>query len=137
MWPPVANSQQRRYAHFKKLNMDALMHMNLGCVIYTATNKGLNAVWVYKKNDQIEQGKGVGIRLTDLNKNSMFEGVFEIVYTDAHGTNSPKLKLVISFESGYYNLTWYSNNKATEIGIGFESENKLVASYTKATFVQT
>ncbi|MBI9038127.1 MAG: hypothetical protein JEY97_08350, partial [Bacteroidales bacterium] len=89
------------------------------------------AEWIFRKNDKIEQGNGIGKRLTKLNKKRRFEGEFEITYSDANGNKSSKLNLIISFESGYYNLTWNNNERNTDIGIGIESDNNLLASYTE------
>ncbi len=105
--------------------------LNIGCVVYAETSNGIKAEWVFSKNDKTEHGKGVGVRLTELNKKRKFEGEFEITYSDANGNKSPILNLIISFESGYYKLTWNKNKKITDIGIGIESDNKLLASYTE------
>lgn len=108
--------------------MDCI-NKNIGCVIYTETTTGLKAEWICSKNEIIEQGIGVGIRLTALN-NNRFEGEYEIIYTDAKGSTSPKIHLIISLESGVYNLLWKINGKTTDMGIGIERDNKLFASYT-------
>ena len=107
-------------------------NVHLGCVVYSESINGIEAEWIFKRKDKIERGTGIGIRLTELNKERRFEGEFEITYADADGNTSPKLNLIISFELGYYNLTWNTNEKITDIGIGIESDNKLLASYTKA-----
>ncbi|MGD1892566.1 MAG: hypothetical protein ACFB15_18495 [Cyclobacteriaceae bacterium] len=107
-------------------------NVNLGCVVYSESINGIEAEWIFNRKDKIERGTGIGIRLTELNKKRRFEGEFEITYSDADGNKSPKLNLIISFELGYYNLTWKNNEKITDIGIGIESDNKLLASYTKA-----
>lgn len=111
--------------------MNNRININLGCVIYTETNNGIAAEWIFKKNDKIEHGNGIGKRLTNLNKERRFEGEFEITYSDANGNKSSKLKLIISFDSGYYNLTWNNNEKNTDIGIGIERNNNLLVSYTE------
>lgn len=105
--------------------------INIGCVVYTETNGRISAKWLFQQNDEIDQGSGVGTRLTRLNKNRPFEGEFEITYQDSKGNRSPKLRLIISYDSGHYKLVWYENEKVTDIGIGFEVENKLMASYHK------
>ncbi|PRX56646.1 hypothetical protein [Flagellimonas meridianipacifica] len=104
----------------------------LGCVVYSESIHGIEAEWIFKRKDTIERGKGIGIRLTEVNKKRRYEGEFEITYSDTDGNTSPKLYLIISFESGYYTLTWSNNEKITDIGIGIERDNKLLVSYTKA-----
>ncbi len=103
----------------------------LGCVVYTETNNGIKAELLYRKNDKTEHGKGLGLRLTELNKKRKFVGEYEITYTDAHGNKSPTLHLIISFESGHYQLVWSKDKKITDIGIGIDCDNKLFASYTE------
>ncbi|MEM9076852.1 MAG: hypothetical protein AAGC43_07425 [Bacteroidota bacterium] len=104
----------------------------LGCVVYSESTNGIKAKWIFNRKDKIERGTGIGIRLTELNKKRRFEGEFEITYSDTDGNKSPKLNLIISFELGYYSLTWNNKEKITDIGIGIESDNKLLVSYTKA-----
>ena len=111
------------------LNRD---NVHLGCVVYSESINGIEAEWIFNRKDKIEGGTGIGIRLTELNKKRRFEGEFEITYSDADGNKSPKLNLIISFESKHYNLIWYNNEEVTDIGIGIDSDNKLLASYTKA-----
>ncbi|MTI30865.1 hypothetical protein, partial [Xanthovirga aplysinae] len=77
------------------------INLNIGCVIYTETNTGIKAEWIFKRNHKIERGTGIGIRLTEFKQKRRFEGEYEIMYYHLNGTNSPKLKLIISFESGY------------------------------------
>ena len=98
---------------------------NIGSVIYTKTNNGITAEWVFSKNDKITRGTGIGKRLTELKLKNKFEGEYEIVYTDINGIKSKKLKLVILSEVGYYNLRWSYNEKTKFIGIGIENDNKL------------
>ncbi|QKX06646.1 hypothetical protein HN014_17570 [Aquimarina sp. TRL1] len=61
------------------------INVNLGCVVYTLTNHGIEARWVSKKNDSTEQGLGIGKRLTPVNESKKFEGTFEIIYHSTDG----------------------------------------------------
>ena len=106
------------------------MNFSVGCVIYTVTKSGINAIWNFNKNDQISNGTGSGERLTKFNPNRRFEGEYEIVYTDINGNKFPKLKLSISFESAYYKLKWDKDEKTEFIGIGIESGDNLCAGWT-------
>ena len=108
------------------------MNVNLGCVVYSESINEIEAEWVFNRNGKIERGTGKGIRLSELNKKRRFEGEFEITYSDADGNKSPKLTLIISSEMGCYSLTWQDKEKMTDVGIGIERDNKLLASYTKA-----
>ena len=112
--------------------MNDNVKVNLGCVVYTMTKAGVKAEWVYHKDGEIEHGNGIGLRLTEMNHKRRFEGDFKITYTDANGHQSPELDLIISFKSGYYHLMWEHNEKTTDIGIGIESDGKLLVSYTEA-----
>ncbi|WP_350287096.1 hypothetical protein [uncultured Croceitalea sp.] len=105
--------------------------INIGCVVYTMTGDGISAEWSFRRNDVMEQGHGIGTRLTAMQKSRPFEGEYEIIYQNSKGNRSPKLRLVISYHSGNYQLIWYENEKVTDIGIGFESDHKLIASYQK------
>lgn len=98
---------------------------NIGCVIYTETDTGITAEWVFSKNDKITRGTGIGKRLSELKLEKRFEGEYEIIYTDINGSKSEKLKLIISSELGYYNLSWSYKEKTKFIGIGIENDNKL------------
>ena len=102
---------------------------NIGCVIYTKTNKGLKAKWAFSKKDAITQGTGIAVRLTQQNPQNTFEGTYEIVYSDLNGTKSPKMELIISFTSGHYQLKWVNNGIVADIGIGIELDNKLSAGW--------
>lgn len=104
---------------------------NVGCVIYTQTDNGISADWVFTENDKITRGTGIGIRLTELNLQNRFEGAYEIIYSDLKGSNSPSLKLIISFELGYYKLLWSNNGKTSDIGIGIENNNQLSAGWVQ------
>lgn len=104
---------------------------NIGCVIYTETNNCITAEWVSSKKGKIDKGNGIGIRLTKAKSKRRFEGEYEIIYTDMKGNNSPKLKLIILFESGYYRLKWINNKTITDIGIGIENDNKLSAGWSE------
>lgn len=106
--------------------------LNLGCVIYTETSKGLIAEWVFRKKNSVARGEGFGIRFTEINPDRRFEGKFEITYLDSLGNHSPKLHLTISFREGIYHLVWRDHEKKTDEGIGIEKNNQLVASYTAA-----
>jgi len=104
---------------------------NIGCVIYTETNNCITAEWVYSKRGKIDKGNGIGIRSTNSKSNKKFEGEYDIIYTDIKGNYSPKLKLIILFESGYYRLNWMRNKAIIDVGIGFENENKLIAVWSE------
>ncbi|CAM1371122.1 hypothetical protein [Tenacibaculum xiamenense] len=106
-------------------------NLNLGCVIYTLTHKGLEAEWLFNENNSLQKGIGVAKRLTKLNGTRKFEGNFEIVYTDLSGNESPKLELEILFKSEVYYLTWIYNEEVTDLGIGIESDDRLLVSYKK------
>ena len=106
--------------------------MNLGCVIYSLSNEGLDAEWLFSQSGGIEQGTGKATRISSLNPKRRFEGDFEIIYSDVNKNKSPKLNLTIRFESsGYYKLTWKIDNRITEVGIGVEREDTLLVSYKK------
>ncbi len=107
------------------------MDLNVGCVVYTETMEGISAEWVYGKDGKVANGSDIGIRLTELNTKRRFEGTFEITYLDANGSASPRLRLLISYESNVYRLRWGNTEKTTEIGIGFESDSKLLVGYTE------
>lgn len=102
---------------------------DIGCVIYTETKSGIKAEWIFSENKNINKGFGIGTRITKLNTLNRFEGTFEIEYTDINGVKSPKLELVISFQAGYYYLTWINNNTTTDIGIGLLNDGKLSVGY--------
>ena len=107
-----------------KKDKNILMN-NIGCVIYTETDTGITAEWVFSKNDKITRGTGIGKRITELNLKNRFEGEYEIIYTEINGIKSKKLKLIISSELGYYKLKWSYIGKTKFIGIGIENDNKL------------
>lgn len=107
------------------------INLNIGSVIYTETNNGIKAEWIFSSNNKIEHGTGIAIRLTELNPKKRFEGIYEIIYSDRNRNKSPKLKLIISFKEDAYNLIWNKAEKMTDIGIGIEREHKLFASFTK------
>ncbi len=111
--------------------MNDPINTNLGCVVYTEMANGITAEWMYTKNGEATYGSGIGIRLTEVNKKRRFEGTFEITYLDASGTESPKLQLIISYETGFYKVRWMNNEKITEVGAGFERDQKLLVSYTE------
>lgn len=111
--------------------MNSDFNIQLGCVIYTETPTGITAEWIYKNNEELVHGKGIGIRTTHIHHERRFEGEFDITYTYANGDTSPMLKLIITFEAEYYNLTWTHHEKVTDIGIGIERNNSLVVSYTE------
>ncbi|SEB40900.1 hypothetical protein SAMN04489761_0528 [Tenacibaculum sp. MAR_2009_124] len=106
-------------------------NLNLGCVVYSLTTDGVKAEWLFSENNEIERGVGSAKRVTKLIKERKFEGEFDIVYIDSNGDKSPKLRLSISFKSGYYYVTWKHKELVTDIGIGIESDNKLLVSYKK------
>lgn len=103
--------------------------MNLGCVIYSESIDGIDAKWIFNRDGNIRHGIGKGKRLSPLNKKRRFEGDFEITYSVENENISQKLILSIKFKSGYYNLIWKIGNKITDVGIGIESDNKLLVSY--------
>ena len=109
------------------------INFNLGCVVYAETIDGIEAEWVFHRHDHIARGTGTGVRLTKLNPERPFEGGFEITYFDENGNASPKLDLTISFESGSYHLRWRNGGLTTEVGIGIERDNKLLAGYTEVS----
>ncbi|MEP1094164.1 MAG: hypothetical protein ABJG78_03590 [Cyclobacteriaceae bacterium] len=100
---------------------------NVGSVIYTETENGISAEWVFSENANVTRGTGIGIRLTELNLKKRFEGEYEIVYSDINGIKSPNLKLTISFEMSHYKLRWSTNEKTKDIGI--ENDTKLSAGW--------
>ena len=102
---------------------------NIGSVIYTKTNTGITAVWVFAKNGKTTHGTGVGIRSTQPQKQNGFEGTYEIIYTTSEGVKYPPLKLIISQERAYYKLVWQANGKDNFAGIGLENNNKLSAGW--------
>lgn len=107
--------------------------MNLGCVTYSETKQGLKAEWVFSGGDQTTHGTGMAVRLSKQSTQRKFEGEYEIIYTSADGEQSPKLQLTILYASGCYQQEWRHNGELTDIGIGMENGDKLVASYMKAT----
>lgn len=107
--------------------------MNLGCVTYSETKEGLKAEWVFSGGDHTTHGTGVAVRLSKQATQRKFEGEYEIIYTSTDWDQSPKLELTISYTSGCYQLEWRHNGVLTDIGIGMENGDKMVASYTKAT----
>ncbi len=111
--------------------MEDKINLNIGCVIYTETDNGIKAEWFYYRDNKIEHGNGIGIRLTTLNKKRRFEGEFAITYSDPNENILAKLNLIISFELQCYKLTWKNNERITNMGIGVERENKLVVSYAE------
>ena len=111
--------------------MQNRVELNLGGVIYSKSENGIEAQWIFNNKGEILSGTGNGIRLTELSSKNEFEGQFEITYLEENGDKSPKLILSILFQSGIYHLTWRINEKITDIGIGFEKDNKLFASYKK------
>jgi hypothetical protein len=104
---------------------------NIGCVVYTETQNGIEAHWTFIKNDAVSYGTGIGVRLNKKTKKRQFEGDFDIVYKDVDGSESPKLKLTILFESNCYKLTWMLEGKITELGIGIVVDNKLSVGWCK------
>lgn len=102
---------------------------NIGCVVYSETETGIEAEWVFSENGKITRGTGIGIRLTELNSERRLEGAYEITYSDQNGVKSPKLSLIISFEFECYKLEWANNGTVTDIGVGIASNNKLSAGY--------
>ncbi len=108
------------------------INFNLGCVVYTETTDGIQATWLHDREGSVERGTGIGKRLTRFDPKRSFEGQFEITYYDIDGNPSPQLNLTISFDSGYYRLTWRINGEITDLGIGFKSDKKLLVSYREA-----
>ena len=106
-------------------------NINLGCVVYTETEDGINAEWIFRKDHSIERGSGSGKRITEIVPERRFEGEFEIRYINSHGKPSPNLTLIIEFKQDHYLLTWKREEKITDIGIGIESDKKLIAGYNE------
>ncbi|MFK8056591.1 MAG: hypothetical protein AB8F78_10765 [Saprospiraceae bacterium] len=106
-------------------------NINVGCVIYTLTEQGMNAEWVFNRNGKTERGTGVAVRLTEIEPERKFEGSYDIVYTNSAGQPSPSIYLTVSLEDGCYTLIWNVEGKPTDQGIGLESDGKLVASWTE------
>jgi len=112
--------------------MNHTFELNLGCVVYSEALTGIEAQWICKREGEIQRGTGIGKRRSKLNKNRIFEGEFEIVYTDENGIASPMLNLTILFESECYSLIWKTGSEITDIGIGIINDHKLIVSYQKA-----
>ena len=110
--------------------MEDNINLNLGCVAYTATENGIEADWIYSSKGQVQKGIGKGIRIGKIKAENTFEGEFTISYVNQNGEKSPGLILKISFDSGYYNLSWHLEGKTVDIGIGTLSGDKLIAGYT-------
>lgn len=113
--------------------MNDTFELNLGCVVYSEALNGIEAQYIFKRDDIIQRGTGIGKRLSKLNKNRRFEGEFEVVYADENGDMSPTLHLTILFDSECYSLTWKIGSEITDIGIGIKNDNKLFVSYQKTT----
>ncbi|MEM9324234.1 MAG: hypothetical protein AAGA85_01200 [Bacteroidota bacterium] len=111
--------------------MQNFINLALGCVVYTETQRGVEADWIYCREGKVERGKGMGVRLTHPKDGGGFEGTFEVSYQDEAGNESPKLLLTIIGESGYYALSWSREGQTTDVGIGVMSDDKLVVSYTE------
>jgi len=104
--------------------------------VYSESDSGLDAEWIFNQNNVIQRGVGKGIRISELNLKRRFEGVFEITYSDENGNKSPRLNLNITHESGYYKLIWKIGDEITDIGIGIEKDDKLFSSYKKTNEVE-
>lgn len=98
---------------------------NIGSVVYTLTDTGIKADWVFSNQNKISRGTGGGIRKSPFNEAGEFEGDFEIVYWDLEGKASPKLDLKISCDSGFYKLIWMYNGEVTDMGVGIRNQNTL------------
>ena len=105
--------------------------ITIGGVIYTETTIGIQAEWYFYKEGKVEQGTGIGIRLTPPNEKRKFEGEYKIIYSDTEGRELAKLHLKIVFEAEYYKLSWKHKEKITDVGIGIERDYQLIASYTE------
>ena len=105
--------------------------INIGCVVYTETDTGLEAVWHYDNGEILESGTGIAKRLTPLNKDKIFEGEFVITYFDTDNEPIANLTLIIVFEKEYYKLSWLKDGELAFAGMGFFRDDQLVAGYSK------
>lgn len=111
--------------------MEDKFALNIGCVIYTETDYGIKAEWLYHRNNELEHGLGTGKRLTKYNPENVFEGEYEITYLDIKGNILALLHLIIKPESEYYKLTWKNKEKVTDMGVGMQRYGNLIVSYTE------
>ena len=105
--------------------------LNLGCVVYSETANGIEANWIYNHHGEIQRGIGNGIRISKRKFEHRFEGEYEISYSDQNGNKSPDLNLNITYNMGFYTLSWKKNGAKTELGIGLMVNDILLASYTE------
>lgn len=103
--------------------------LNLGCVVYRQINDGLEAEWMQLQDESKKKGTGKAKRLGKAEAGQPYEGSFEIIYEDDAGHQSPKLHLSIVRCREGYELTWRQGQQVTERGIGFVSEDRLIASF--------
>lgn len=111
--------------------MEKKNKLNLGCVVYTEIGNGIEATWIFNQNGEIQRGIGIGTRISKQKFEHRFEGEFEISYSDQNGNKSPSLTLIITYNTGVYNLTWKKNGATTDLGIGMIVDDKLLASYAE------
>lgn len=102
------------------------MNENVGAVLYRKSNKPGT---LYAEFCHTDDGAGHGIATASEEPYQDFEGKYRIQYFDQNGDLQAERDLEIRKEGEQYHLTWFNNKVISGKGIGFETDEGLVAGY--------